>query len=402
MSGGIPRASSGTPLTWLHTRYDLAWTFPRSFHVSPFNSRNGYYRLDIVDPFVVPNTTPNVKVFLRVLTPTREAKLQALLASSSSQHSIPLAPGNTLAIIRTILRYPVALLLTTLRILYQAYLLHYDKKLLVYPRPEPRVKGDERDWNPSEVNEGGLGVGVGWQAHSWGERKSRIIIEEWAKKRAQDTGIDCMIVFRDRRPDFSTTSPATSVAGNGKDRLLITTADPKIFTHLLSAPTAQHFFLLAPELLTTISSKELFTEYFAPSRSPSGRFDTMIEAVRSRHLRWYWTRSCIPPTPDLVSYDSRPIFSNLGLTGLCIVFMSYFADILEVSILEALEAKFVEGREPWKLWERAVARQYQSSKGADVEGGTKQSISTGLRRRSSDGSETGGEWVDLGSVRYET
>lgn len=336
-------------------------------------------------------------MFLRLFTPAREQKLQALLASSPAYPSILLDPSNTLALVQAVLRYPFALLLTTPRILYQAYFLHYDKKLLVYPRPEPRVEGDEKEWNPSEVDDGGVGVGVGWQQQGWAERKARTIFEDQALRRAKISGIDLQVVFRDQRPSFS-----TGISGQGERDLVIATSDPKIFTNLLSAPSARHFLVIASELLTTISSPALFERFFQASPDAPGFFDSMSKTIRDRHVRWYWSHSIISPTPDLVSTDTQPMWPNLGYVGYFIVLLSYLADVAEESILHMLGAKFVEVREPWKLWERALARQYvTAAENTDREQGAEDwkaaPEDTALKR-----SESADEWVDLGSIRYDT
>lgn len=385
-----------------------------------------------------------MKVLLRLLTPNKEEKLQALLASAPTRPAVPLDPANTLAIARTILHYPLALLLTTHRILYQAYFLHYDKKLLVYPRPEPKVEGDEKEWNPPEVDQDNIGVAVGWQQQGWAESKAEEKVVAWAKERVATTGIDFEITCPDRRSGskmksggvgmrkmvFTTEARKSTptiaqdwddvevphspigldiflcgegrrrgndhTSGDEKRTLAITTSDPKLFTNLLLAPTARHFVVVAPELVTSISSPELFEHFFAPSRYPPGGIDSYTAAMRQKYVRWFWTQSLVPPTPDLVSTNSNPIFANLAWAGLVIVIFSYFADVAEESIMNALGAKFVIGREPWKLWERALERQYQvAERGKEDENGEKE-----WKVRTPE-MEGGDDWVDLESIRYD-
>jgi hypothetical protein len=40
------------------------------------------------------------------------------------------------------------------------------------------------------------------------------------------------------------------------------------------------------------------------------------------------------------------------------LYLAYFADTAEERIMRMVGATFVEGREPWKLWERALRRQW--------------------------------------------
>ncbi|THU76154.1 hypothetical protein K435DRAFT_186558 [Dendrothele bispora CBS 962.96] len=145
-------------------RYDHRWTFPRAFHVSPFNDRQGFYTVSIKRPSHPPSLSipassspplPTISIHLHVpsssptstqiqtqtssLSPTTSTpgplKLTALLRPVSS---VPLTAPNLLW---TLSRYPVGLLLSLPRILYQAWVLHYRKKLDVYIRPEPFCGG---------------------------------------------------------------------------------------------------------------------------------------------------------------------------------------------------------------------------------------------------------------------
>lgn len=431
----------------LTTSYHYSWTFPRSFHVSPFNSRNGFYRLDLVDPFpafapgnasasakgTAPTSSarrvpahPEIKVLLRLLTPSKTVKLQALLASSPKHHPVALHPSNWSIILRTIANYPLSLLMTTPRILYQAYRLHYDKKLAVYPRPEPRYTGAEGEWNPPELdgvecvdqadeaagaatekNGAGVGIGIGWQDESWGERMARGLVSRWCEARAREVGMGVEITFLDRRtpltfgmgtatPSGKDSSGEPAVASsNGKSysdgvdeyrrMLKIKTADPKFFTNLLVAPTRFHWLVLAPKLLTSVSSPALFEElFFAPTpqetttsgsenrstpvSNPRQKQNTLQRlAARRRHqyLFFLFSHSLIAPPPHLVNYPSDKHFTvSLGLYDqlrvLVVVALFTFTEMLEERIMRAVGAVFVPGREPWKIWERALRRLYVS------------------------------------------
>jgi hypothetical protein len=200
-----------------------AWIFPRTFHVSPFNNRAGYYRLDIQDPFLhAPSTTdagaafPKFKVTLNLLTTTHTPKLYAVLLNHPTQ-----PPG--LITLRTIinsviLRQPWSLLLTTPRILAQAWTLHYRKHLIVYPRPEPfhstpqlsnsdsdseetlvsDSPGLEEGWNPVERDLLRIGRAIGWQAVGSTERYAGRLVRDWLEGRCKEVGIGLRIVFTNR------------------------------------------------------------------------------------------------------------------------------------------------------------------------------------------------------------
>lgn len=350
--------------------YDLAWTFPRSFHVSPFNSRNGYYRLDLLDPFSPknsPGALPQIKVFLRLLTPSKECKLQANLASSPSTPSVALDSEHQYRILVTLLRFPLALLLTTPRILYQAYRLHYERDLAVYPRPEPKSEAAEQEWNAPQVDGEGLGVAVGWQQSGWAEKTARDIVLKYCQNRASQLGVGLDLRFLDQRPDVSL-GPTDGV------QLRIRTADPKFFTNLLLAPSPRHFTILAPELLTTISNPELFLRLFTLETTKASV--TTISQLTSRLRRSFFLfliyHSETPPTPDLwLSTDLHFTQQSSSLDRFrtfLVVLLAVTAERAEERVMNWMGASFVEGREPWMIWDRAIKRYNQQS--SDAGGGT--------------------------------
>ena len=383
-------------------RYDIAWTFPRTFHVSPFNSRNGYYRLDLVDPFpstaAATTTTvplPRVKVFLRLLTPDKSVKLTAVLATHPSQSTIPLDPQNVLAVIRAVIRCPLALFISTPRILYEAYKLQYEKRLAMFPRPEPRAKGQEGVWNPPQNYEDGMGVALHGQSHSWIEVMARKVVLQWAEKRVEEVGCGIRFVFRDRREHLV-------VAGGGGERgqsLTITTSDPSMFTRLITAPTPLHFIITAPELATSISDPELFGRFFSPTTGitkPHSSVAGHIASIRRSHFFWEVAHSVYAPPPQLTSFPTSHYLSSLPISSqiriLVIASLAFFGDWVNEQVLYLIQAKFVPGSEPWKVWERALKRQYKE--GRKVRGDDE-----GEEDCVEDGGESEG-WEDLGSVQY--
>lgn len=344
--------------------YHHSWTFPRSFHVSPFNSRNGYYRLDIIDPFVssASDTIPEIKVFLRLLTPSKECKLQALLATSPSRPSIDLDPARCLEILGILLRYPLSLLLTTPRIMYQAYRLHYEKKLAVYPRPEPSSEAAKEAWNAPQDDVEGLGLPIAWQSPGWSERTARRIVETFCRSRVSQTGTGLHVDFLDQREDLMM---STQESSSKQQVCSIKTADPKFFAHLITAPSPRHFAVLSPERLTTIEDPEMFIRLM---ESPSNTtpelcmIERMTTKIRQRFFLFFMAHSALPATPDLFPFDNMHFITTSSFADqlriLAIVYLAYIADVAEERIMDILGATFVEGREPWKLWERALKRQW--------------------------------------------
>ncbi|PWN52440.1 hypothetical protein IE53DRAFT_385120 [Violaceomyces palustris] len=167
-AGGAKRRRSG---------YDHQWTFPRTFHVSPFNDRGGYYRLFLREPFprvcsdgsskeaeVGGGESPfhlDIRLLLLVEDESKKEdgggtgtassgdtittseqprnlrkKLMASLQSYPMDHSRRPLPFSTLNLYVSILRQPLDLFLTTARILLEAAKLHFTKKLDAFGRPD--------------------------------------------------------------------------------------------------------------------------------------------------------------------------------------------------------------------------------------------------------------------------
>lgn len=150
----------GEGLSWQVNRrrsdYDHQWTFPRSFHVSPFNDRGGYYRLHLRSLWQEGSALPTMDVRLLLLIPDESAithggqpvlhkKILATLASypaSSPRAPLPLTGSN---LFFCLARQPFDLLLTFVRIVYQAAKLHYAKRLDVFGKPDMTVATAEGD-----------------------------------------------------------------------------------------------------------------------------------------------------------------------------------------------------------------------------------------------------------------
>ena len=99
-------------------------TIPRRFHVSPFNDREGNYHFQVSAP-------PEINLKLTLVTPENKPKLVATLQSVSF-HTI-----NTFGVLWLCVTCGWWIFLTMPRILWEAWKLHYQKRLPVYMRPEP-------------------------------------------------------------------------------------------------------------------------------------------------------------------------------------------------------------------------------------------------------------------------
>lgn len=197
----------GDGLSWLVQKrrgdYDHQWTFPRSFHVSPFNDRGGYYRLYLKDLWHSSEGLPSLDVRLLLMEPQTEGdefaqgqgegeiwqpllrkKILATLSSyehASQKQPRPLTAGNLL---HALARQPFDLVLTFVRIAWQAAKLHYGSpKLDVYNKPEMSVASarSDRSLRPRRlVVDAPPFDGVGWPPS----------LNKTQLERVQSSGID--------------------------------------------------------------------------------------------------------------------------------------------------------------------------------------------------------------------
>jgi DUF1365 family protein len=98
----------------------------RRFHVSPFNDRLGTYQLKIRSP------EHGISIKLTLVTPEARLKLVATLESVSEA-----AVTDVTAVLSLCISCGWWIFLTFPRILFEAWKLHYRKRLPVFMRPEP-------------------------------------------------------------------------------------------------------------------------------------------------------------------------------------------------------------------------------------------------------------------------
>lgn len=156
--------------------YDHFWHFPRTFHVSPFNDRRGYYQLFLGDMWPNGSELPIVDVRLLLMTeegsvqvdgeaPSLQKKLMATLTSSKARSAAqkPWRTAHELtaqSMAVMLAAQPFDLFLPVARIMWEAAKLHWSKRLPVFVRPEPH--GDA--WSPQKSTDGDGSPynGIGW------------------------------------------------------------------------------------------------------------------------------------------------------------------------------------------------------------------------------------------------
>lgn len=151
----------GDGLSWSVARrrgdYEHQWTFPRSFHVSPFNDRGGYYRLYLKDLWrknsarhTSPTPLPTLDIRLLLMEPTQDTdasvtstqpmlRKKLLATLSSFEHGSVKRPQvlTWRGLVAALVRQPFDLVLTFGRIAWEAAKLHFGRPHLdVYHKPE--------------------------------------------------------------------------------------------------------------------------------------------------------------------------------------------------------------------------------------------------------------------------
>ncbi|KXN83992.1 hypothetical protein AN958_00639 [Leucoagaricus sp. SymC.cos] len=365
--------------------YDHQWTFRRQFHVSPFNDRSGFYTVSVKSPgnppasrkiarnaepqmplpaicvrlYTDPNTTPNSGSWRSHLlkvddhpSPTAsherlsvgKLKLAAYLRTTTA---LPLTTGN---VIRKLVKQPFVLFLTMPRILYHAWILHFSKRLDVFPRPEPYLPVT-RAGSPNS-HEAVPGSGVGWQEESIVESYAhRLVLTHLHRRTAE---INISVVLTPSNPNILPTKISAPRSSTDTPTLEITYLSPRFFTILFTCPSSKHSLLFGSdtEEIFQVSSREIFTAAFSHTTHNQVKPSFLQGMLQS--LRWARTPDVLDitnPTAHFLDTDR----STRGLVMSTIVLLSLaFLDHLEKSIIQVTGARFVKGREPWNAWKRAA------------------------------------------------
>ena len=199
--------------------------------MSPFNDRLGTYTISVRAPFPCGDSDvilPLVRV--RLYTPEKALKLSASLRAEYA------APSRTHTVLGSLAARPFILFLTFPRILSEAAVLHYRRRLAVYKRPEP--KPVRWTTTPSSaaptLSKGG---GIGWQHPTLLESAARSTVHSFLTRRADALGV-CIIL---QPGDPSEQRQYFGAHRDGKDKmnnaaaheLVISYLSPRFFTTLL-------------------------------------------------------------------------------------------------------------------------------------------------------------------------
>ncbi|KAK4057059.1 hypothetical protein OIO90_001959 [Microbotryomycetes sp. JL221] len=377
--------------------YDHTWTFPRAFHVSPFNDRSGYYRVSVVNPLKQIHlgdalASPRLDIKILTLTSSHEKKLFASLVGDG-------LPWSQQTIIASVLRWPASLLLTTPRILFQAAILHYRKWLDVFPRPEPFVAVSDKDENavdqvnPVEFEKDGRAKegGVQWQEEGTFSKFARERTIEFLKARVEKMWeVEGRRIRIDLTPADKTMEPLSLEGKLNKqtndspsiEKLEMFFWTPLMFDDLFICPTPQLALELGShtERRWTVNNKALFFDVFscdctvkaADGNTSAGTAD--LRRLRRDVVKWGLSflddsrQSSLPRDLQTAStqllmhpYDCDP--QSTSSEALKRVRSQFKMTKFGYWLFVLFRARFVKGTEPWLEWCRLVDKR----QGEDVE-----------------------------------
>lgn len=357
-------------------RYSHSWTFPRQFHVSPFNDRGGLYICSLAPPAypprhphwtLHPDDTPHPLIRLELQTPTTppQKKFFAL------QRTVSSSPLSAASLLSALAKAPFALFLSSPRIVYEAARLHFQKRLDVYARPEPVATTPGIDIAlPPAYNspEGERASGtIGWQPEgrmeSWAHGRSRAYLTQ---RVAGSAGIQGVANIQVQLISARAGEPIEQFGPIDAPRCLkIRYRSPRFFTLLLLSPSPQHALLagcLGDRLFST-SDDELFIEVLRlPSSASKPGHPWVASHAASIRRRWGQRGTAILGSGDQAPLEfhadqlqAHPLDHWQAATFplLCILWLLCFTQYAEERVFNALGARFVAGDEPWAVWERA-------------------------------------------------
>ncbi|CAO1624685.1 unnamed protein product [Parajaminaea phylloscopi] len=424
--GGDPGddAAAGDGLSWVvrnrRSNYEYQWTFPRSFHVSPFNDRGGYYRLCLKDLWRPSGATttalPTLDVRLLLMEPQsqedpvgaqegkRGGNAQPLLRKkvlatlSSFDHQSHRRPQTLTAghLMGALSRQPLDLLLTFVRIAWQAAKLHYGRpRLDVYNKPELSVASSRALANgaPSTVasSEQSLPAfdGIGWPPSENSTQLERLL--STSPRAAEATEIS------DRNGSLMWSEPSASdseakrrfermvKASRTAVRLVSSAGTDETIVPLREPTATLTIFLLTPSFYSDVllyaharlalllgsrvgrrwgvSDAELFVRLFEdpePSdvcaeRQRSLRARAAVW-VRERHARWANALAHPHSLGDDVITDASQLDVALPPSWSLVVSLwtLHIGMVLQELAFRVLRARYVPGTEPWMEWRRGA------------------------------------------------
>lgn len=360
-------------ITFAHFRrcsYDHHWLFPREFHVSPFNDRSGFYGISVVLPF---DKLPS-PASLHSLEPRARVRVDLYTAQASS----PPAPGplklialidpltsaqlTSSNLVNALAKQPLVLFTAWSKILYNAWVLHYVKRLDVFVRPDPKpaVPGWPAGEELKSLDPAG---GVGWQEETWTECFARRRVEAFLKKRVEELGM--MVTLKPANPAIPTRhfAPANRKDLQDARTLVVSYLSPTLYSTFFLAPSAAHALMMGEENQFKVSSIELFLWVFGARRSAP--CTDGLEERDGMSFTQRWRVRQIPPSCNILHRIPTPAVHPLDSTNtftyfltILTLFYTSFMDNFTRFMYASFGARFVKGQEPWsrRTWERVAGQ----------------------------------------------
>lgn len=305
---------------------------------------------------------PRPVIRLNVLTPSKELKMTAITRTT---HSLPLTSSKLLW---TLLQHPFLLLLSMIRISYQAAILHYRKRLDVFARPEPIISLRESNprtlvnGNPPELSGTPSGVGVGWQKEGWLEKCARKRVDHFLRRKAQELGIDVRlipanpvnksIVYSAIGGILEEDSRPLSTHDSTRPILTIHYLSSVFFVHLWVLPSSQHALLFGSkaEEIFVVNNEDLFLRTFSSNEVLTSSSNSYLQRLRA----WFLPNNALDvpfPMHHALDESGSGIF-NFDWTPAMVILAFYTLQNLEYLLYKLFAARFVRGDEPWDRWSR--------------------------------------------------
>mgnify|MGYP001577879971 FL=1 len=237
--------------------------------------------------------------------------------------------------------------------------LHYDKRLDVFPRPEPYVeeeRSEEGSVNP--VQSGGKEGGVGWQEAGATEVFAQERTLAFLRRRIDSLATsssprNITVVLRpaDRTHSPTSLSP-TNPSPLPSELLTISYLTPLFFTDLLVSPSIPLALAIGSHTSRrwTTSDDSLFLSLFDSPDSHPTYLSSLADRLRLSTMAWGLSFS--PTLNDPASFPPHPLnapatFSLVRTlaTNLVQLKMGYW-------IFVGTRARFVRGMETWGDWAR--------------------------------------------------
>ncbi|KAJ3101552.1 hypothetical protein HDU97_001301 [Phlyctochytrium planicorne] len=178
----------------IRTGYTSSHALKRSFHVSPFNNRTGYYEAHLLDPSL--NNRMDVSLVLTKYSDGHNTENGKHFYARVHADARPL---NGFSLIHLVALHPVTAFLTLPRIMYEAWRLAYKKNLGVYQRPNPyRV----------EAGVGGDGGTIVRKKLDWFQKYSETTVLQHFQTQSNLHSIHLRLIMPDKQSIDIQPSPA--------------------------------------------------------------------------------------------------------------------------------------------------------------------------------------------------